>query len=75
MAELPKTKHANDGLSKYGPATLKPRDLMGYGGNTPSNFKWPKGAKVALNFCIHYEAGGMSFLISPCCLHRSKSPC
>ena len=56
----PKSKHANDGLSKYGPPTLNPRDLMGYGGNTP-HFKWPnKGhAKVALNFCIHYEAGGM----------------
>jgi hypothetical protein len=56
-------KHANDGLSKYGPATLMPRDLMGYGGNPPSNFKWAKGAKVALNFCIHYEAGGMSYVL------------
>jgi hypothetical protein len=65
--EFSKTKHVNDGLGKYGPATLNPRDLMGYGGNTP-HFKWPnKGhAKVALNFCIHYEAGGMCYHVDFC---------
>ena len=48
----PKSYHKNDGLSKYGG-----RDLVGYGSNPP-NVKWPRNAKVALNFCIHYEAGG-----------------
>jgi hypothetical protein len=48
----PKTQHKNDGLSKYGG-----RDLLGYGNQTP-NFKWPKGAKVALSFVINYEEGG-----------------
>jgi hypothetical protein len=48
----PITQHENDGLSKYGG-----RDLTGYGGRPPSP-KWPKNAKVALNFVINYEEGG-----------------
>jgi hypothetical protein len=39
-----KSYHENDTKTKYGG-----RDLIGYGAQTPS-FKWPKGAKVALNF-------------------------
>ncbi len=44
--------HKIDGLTRYGG-----RDLLGYGEKTP-NLKWPKGAKVALNFVINYEEGG-----------------
>ncbi|MTI16716.1 allantoinase PuuE [Rhodobacteraceae bacterium RKSG542] len=34
-----------------------PRDMIGYGRNTPDP-KWPKGAKLALQFVINYEEGG-----------------
>lgn len=47
-----KTYHENDTKTKYGG-----RDLVGYGDKSPA-FKWPKGAKVALNFVINYEEGG-----------------
>lgn len=52
-----KSQHKNDGLSKCGG-----RDLMGYGAKTP-NPKWPRGAKVALNFVINYEEGGEACLL------------
>mmetsp|Transcript_293 Transcript_293/g.334 ORF Transcript_293/g.334 Transcript_293/m.334 type:complete len:380 (+) Transcript_293:96-1235(+) len=52
---------ANDGKSNY-----ERRDLVGYG-NYPPNPQWPKRAKVALNFVIHYEEGGEN-----CLLHESK---
>ena len=52
-----KSEHQNDGLSKYGG-----RDLMGYA-EKPPNPKWPKGAKVALNFVINYEEGGERCLL------------
>lgn len=34
-----------------------PRDLYGYGPNTPDP-KWPGGAKVAVSFVLNYEEGG-----------------
>jgi putative urate catabolism protein len=34
-----------------------PRDLIGYGANPPDP-KWPGGARVALQFVLHYEEGG-----------------
>lgn len=40
-----------------------PRDLSGYGQNPP-NPKWPKQAKIALQFVINYEEGGEN-----CVLH------
>jgi hypothetical protein len=52
-----KSRHENDGLTKYGG-----RDLMGYAQKTP-NPKWPKGAKVALNFVVNYEEGGEKCLL------------
>lgn len=33
-----------------------PRDMMGYG-NNPINPKWPKKAKIALQFVLNYEEG------------------
>ncbi|MEX3007371.1 allantoinase PuuE [Hoeflea sp. TYP-13] len=38
-------------MSKY------PRDMIGYGRNTPDP-KWPGGANVAVQFVINYEEGG-----------------
>lgn len=52
-----KSKHENDGLSKYGS-----RDTVGYGEKTPKP-KWPNGAKVAINFVINYEEGGERCLL------------
>lgn len=46
------SEHKNDGKSQYGG-----RALIGYA-NNPPNPKWPKNAKVALNFVINYEEGG-----------------
>jgi len=34
-----------------------PRDLVGYGAKPPKA-KWPRGARVALNFVLNYEEGG-----------------
>lgn len=53
----PLSAHENDFLTKYGG-----RDLMGYGAHAPVP-KWPKGAKVALNFVINYEEGGEKCLL------------
>jgi hypothetical protein len=53
----PITSHENDGLSKYGG-----RDMIGYG-PTPQDPKWPRNAKVALNFVINYEEGAESCLL------------
>jgi hypothetical protein len=33
-----------------------PRDLVGYGENTPDP-EWPGGAKIAVNFVLNYEEG------------------
>jgi len=52
------SQHGNDGKSQYGG-----RDVAGYG-FTPPNPRWPKKAKVALNFVLNYEEGGES-----CVLH------
>lgn len=57
-ASWPLTQHENDGLSKYGG-----RDLVGYADGPPCP-KWPRGAKVALNFVINYEEGAEN-----CVLH------
>ncbi|MEP2653422.1 MAG: allantoinase, partial [Paraglaciecola sp.] len=34
-----------------------PRDLIGYGQNPPHP-KWPKKAKIAVQFVLNYEEGG-----------------
>jgi putative urate catabolism protein len=39
-----------------------PRDLVGYGPNPP-NAKWPRGARVALNFVLNYEEGGENAIL------------
>jgi putative urate catabolism protein len=38
-------------------STTYPRDMRGYGRNTPDP-KWPGGAKIAVQFVINYEEGG-----------------
>jgi len=58
--------HENDTKSKYG-FTVAPRDVVGYGAN-PVKPHWPRSAKVALNFVIHYEEGG-----EMCTLHGDNS--
>ena len=40
-----------------------PRDLVGYG-STPPHARWPKDARIAVQFVINYEAGGEN-----CVLH------
>ena len=58
----PLSIHDNDRMVKYGaPGTY--RDMLGYGPSAVA-VKWPKGAKVALNFVINYEEGG-----EECVLH------
>ncbi|WP_236795643.1 polysaccharide deacetylase family protein [Amycolatopsis sp. GM8] len=37
-------------------ADLRPREFAGYGGRPPS-FRWPGGARVAINLAINYEEG------------------
>ncbi|WP_044419245.1 allantoinase PuuE [Halarcobacter anaerophilus] len=44
-----------------------PRDMIGYA-NEPINPKWPKGAKVALQFVLNYEEGAEN-----CILHGDKA--
>ncbi|MFT4003272.1 MAG: allantoinase, partial [Rhizobium sp.] len=38
---------------------IYPRNLIGYGRNTPDP-KWPGDARVAVQFVINYEEGGES---------------
>ena len=42
---------------------MNQRDLIGYGNNQPK-IKWPKNAKLALQFVLNYEEGAES-----CVLH------
>jgi putative urate catabolism protein len=42
--------------------TSYPRDLIGYG-RTPPQAKWPRGARVALNFVLNYEEGGENAIL------------
>jgi allantoinase len=44
-----------------------PRDLAGYGRNPP-HAKWPRGARVAVQFVLNYEEGGEN-----CVLHGDKA--
>ena len=44
-----------------------PRDLVGYGA-TPPKAKWPKDARIALQFVLNYEEGGEN-----CVLHGDKA--
>jgi allantoinase len=37
-------------------AGARPRDFEGYGADTPS-FRWPGGARLAVNFAINFEEG------------------
>ena len=39
-----------------------PRDMIGYGANTPDP-KWPNGAKIAIQFVLNYEEGGESNIL------------
>jgi putative urate catabolism protein len=39
-----------------------PRDLVGYGA-APPKVKWPRGARVALQFVLNYEEGGESSIL------------
>ncbi|OLP57268.1 allantoinase [Rhizobium rhizosphaerae] len=39
-----------------------PRDLVGYGRNSP-DARWPGGAKVAVQFVLNYEEGGESCIL------------
>ena len=50
----------NDFLDNY------PRDMIGYG-NNPINPKWPKKAKIALQFVLNYEEGSEN-----CVLHGDE---
>ena len=42
--------------------TRYPRDLRGYGPQTPDP-KWPGGAKIAVQFVLNYEEGGENCLL------------
>lgn len=44
-----------------------PRDLIGYGQNTPNDV-WPEGQRLALQFVINYEEGGEN-----CILHGDQA--
>ena len=44
-----------------------PRDLLGYGQNTPK-VTWPNRSKIAIQFVINYEEGGEN-----CLLHGDPS--
>jgi allantoinase len=44
-----------------------PRDLIGYGRNPP-HAKWPRGARIAVQFVLNYEEGGEN-----CVLHGDKA--
>ena len=48
------TGHENDFKAMYGE---NERNMVGYGA-TPVTPRWPRSAKVALNFVINYEEGG-----------------
>ena len=37
-------------------ASPYPRDMVGYGGKPP-NPKWPRDARLAINFVMNYEEG------------------
>lgn len=39
-----------------------PRDLIGYGRNTPDP-RWPGGARIAVQFVVNYEEGGESNIL------------
>ena len=39
-----------------------PRDLAGYGRNTPDP-RWPGGARVALQFVVNFEEGGENSIL------------
>jgi putative urate catabolism protein len=42
--------------------TSYPRDLIGYGGKPPQA-KWPRKARIALQFVLNYEEGGESSVL------------
>jgi len=39
-----------------------PRELAGYG-RTPPKAKWPKGARIAVQFVLNYEEGGENAIL------------
>jgi peptidoglycan/xylan/chitin deacetylase (PgdA/CDA1 family) len=43
------------------PDPMQARDLVGYGASPPDPC-WPRGAKIAVNFCLNIEGGGESSL-------------
>lgn len=60
---IPQTNR--DGL-RQGACAQYPRDVVGYG-ETPPDPKWPKGARIAVQFVINYEEGG-----ERCVLHGDQ---
>src|SRR2546423_13385550 len=50
-------------LSKILPMTSDyPRDLAGYGAKPP-HARWPRGARIALQFVLNYEEGGENSIL------------
>ncbi|MGH8705997.1 MAG: allantoinase PuuE [Burkholderiales bacterium] len=43
-------------------ATPYPRDMTGYGGKPP-HARWPRGARIALQFVLNYEEGGENSIL------------
>lgn len=60
----PHSTHENDFKAMYGD---NERNMVGYGA-TPITPRWPRSAKVALNFVINYEEGG-----EMCTLHGDNA--
>ena len=44
-------------MSTYDSTLPYPRDLKGYGADTP-HANWPQGARIAVQFVLNYEEGG-----------------
>ncbi len=44
-------------MTLYDSTTPYPRDLIGYGRDVP-HARWPKGARIAVQFVLNYEEGG-----------------
>ncbi len=44
-------------MSTYDSTLPYPRDLKGYGRDVP-HARWPKGARIAVQFVLNYEEGG-----------------
>lgn len=54
-------------MHNYDSTAAYPRDLVGYGAKAP-HAKWPKQARIAVQFVLNYEEGGEN-----CVLHGDKA--